>query len=219
MTLVVPCGFQGFIYCNFLMYILFPLCVPVPVPDALGICFIWRVFFPPVLLYTRGDSGTTCVLKWPHVGLLSCPVHESIRQKLYPHLKISSYFFIYYYYYFYYYYFFFYMNFTYNRSSRKLMKRMPRGPRLQHCWKRRYDHYLVSCSNVMQGSSIELYSLRLVGMHSYFKFRDSFHVKQVGLRNRLQRTYGLSWPFKDNPLMVSPGLFKDNPVKFASDGS
>ena len=107
MTLVVPCGFQGFIYCNFLMYILFPLCVPVPVPvpDALGICFIWRVFFPPVLLYTRGDSGTTCVLKWPRVGLLSCLVHESIRQKLYPHLKISSYFFIYYYYYYYFFFF------------------------------------------------------------------------------------------------------------------
>jgi len=87
------------------------------------------------------------------------------------------------------------------------MKRMPRGLRLQHCWKRRYDHYLVSGSNVMQGSSIELYSLRLVGMHSYFKLRDSFNVKQVGLCNRLQRTYGLSWPFKDNP------------VKFASDGS
>ena len=87
------------------------------------------------------------------------------------------------------------------------MKRMPRGPRLQHCWKRRYDHYLVSCSNVMQGSSIELYSLSLVGMHGYFKLRDSFNVKQVGLCNRFQRTYGLSWPFKDNP------------VKFASDGS
>ena len=105
MTLVVPCGFQGFIYCNFLMYILFPLCVPVPVPDALGICFIWRVFFPPVLLYTRGDSSTTCVLKWPRVGLLSCLVHESIRQKLYPHLKISSYFFIYYYYYYFFFFF------------------------------------------------------------------------------------------------------------------
>lgn len=73
----------------------------------------------------------------------------------------------------------------------------------------------------MQGSSIELYSLRLVGIHGYFKLRDSFNVKvkQVGLCNWLQRTYGLSWPFKDNPLMVSPGLFLKNPVKFASHGS
>ena len=70
------------------MYVLFPLCVPVP--DALGIGFIWRVFFPLVLLYTRGDLGTTSVLKWPRVGLLSYLVHESIRQKLYPHLKIST---------------------------------------------------------------------------------------------------------------------------------
>lgn len=96
MTLFVPCGFQGFIYCNCLTYILFPLCVQVP--DALGIGFIWRVFFPPVLLCTRGDFGTTRVLKWPRVGLVSCLVHKSLRHKLYPHLKISSYFFIYYYY-------------------------------------------------------------------------------------------------------------------------
>lgn len=96
MTHFVPCGFQGFIYCSCLTYILFPLCVQVP--DALGIGFIRRVFFPPVLLCTRGDFDTTCVLKWPRVGLVSCLVHESLRHKLYPHLKISSYFFIYYYY-------------------------------------------------------------------------------------------------------------------------